>query len=119
MRHIQAHLLYAASAAVKRVQTAIAVLLGVSAFVGFQVHAQQPKTPPDVLVYATYFEANGIRFESIDELRKYLLNAPNDFYGFLIRDCAAKGREQELKNVVWGVLAERFARRGEDGPRQV
>ena len=63
-----------------------------------------------------YFEADGMRFGSLEELRKYLSNAPNDFYSIFIRDCAAKGREQELKNAIFGVLLERRTRRGEEGP---
>jgi hypothetical protein len=72
-----------------------------------------------VYVYSTYFEANGMRFESLEELRMYLSNAPNDFYNIFIRDCAVKGREQELQNVIFGVLAERRAQRGEEGPVQL
>ena len=76
----------------------------------------QPRSSSQVLVFSTHFEANGMRFESLEELRDYLLDAPKDFYSILIRDCAVKGREREIRNVVFGALVERRARRGEDGP---
>jgi hypothetical protein len=70
-------------------------------------------------VYSTYFEAGGMRFESIEELRDYLLNAPSDFYNIFFRDCAVKDREEELKNAIFGVLFERLAARGETRPVQL
>jgi len=80
--------------------------------------AQQARSS-DVLVYSTYVEANGTQFESIEDLREYLLRAPNDFFGISIRDCAAKGRKQELMKVITDVLLTRRALRGETGPVEV
>ena len=71
---------------------------------------------PEVIVYSQYFEADGMRFESVEELREYLLSAPRDFYGVFFRDCAAKGREQELMKVISEVLFKRRAQREERGP---
>lgn len=99
-----------------RTYTSLAALLAVGVFLSSPVLAQQSRPSPQVFVYSTYFEADGMRFDSIEELRNYLLNAPNDFYLIFIRDCAVKGREQELGNVIFGVLAERRARRGAEGP---
>ena len=80
--------------------------------------AQQARSS-DVFVYPTHLEADGARFESIEALREYLLRAPNDFFGISIRDCAAKGREQELMKVITDVLFVRRAQRGETGPVEV
>ena len=71
------------------------------------------------MVYSTYFEADGTRFESIEDLREYLLRAPNDFFGISIRDCAARGQEQELMKVITDVLFMRRAQRGETRPVEV
>jgi hypothetical protein len=79
----------------------------------------QPARSSDVFVYSTYFEADGARFESIEDLREYLARAPNDFFGISIRDCAAKGREQELMKVITDVLFMRRAQRGETRPVEV
>src|SRR5688572_26719552 len=65
-----------------------------------------------VRLYPTHFEADGVRFESIDELRAYLLAAPNDFFNIDLRDCAAKDRVPELWGVMHEVLGERTARSG-------
>jgi hypothetical protein len=109
-------LLISCRATVNRTHAAITVLAAAGMFSVCQALAQQSKISPEVLVYATYYEADGMRFDSLEELRKYLSIAPNDFYSFFIRDCAAKGREQELKDVIFGVLFERRARRGEKTP---
>jgi hypothetical protein len=101
------------STVMRRSRAAVAALLVVGFLVGCQAVAQQT---PQILVYSTYFEADGMRFESIEALRDYLANAPHDFYSIFFRDCAAKGREEELTRVIFGVLFERRARRGEEGP---
>lgn len=88
----------------------LVVVLAVGVLVTCGAIGQTPT--PMVYVYATRFEADGMRFESIDELRTYLLNAPNEIYGVFVRDCAAKGREQEVLKVVIEVAAQR----GKDGP---
>ena len=88
------------------------------ALVALGVHPEsvaEPSSAPEVIVYSQYFEADGMRFESVEELREYLLNAPRDFFGVFFRDCAAKGREQELMKLISEVLFKRRAQRGERG----
>src|SRR5687768_7857551 len=94
---------------------ALALLFVVAVSLASGGLAQQARGS-DVLVYSTYFEADGTRFESTADLREGLLRAPSDFFGISIRDCAAKGREQELMKVVTDVLFVRRAQRGEAGP---
>jgi hypothetical protein len=59
-----------------------------------------------------------MRFDSMEGLRTYLLSAPNDFFGLMIRDCAATDRVQELARMMQEVLHDRFVSRGEQGPYQ-
>lgn len=68
---------------------------------------------PRVLLFPTYYVADGMPFESIDALRTYLLTATNDFYALSIRDCAASGRVEELSRVMMEVIGERAARKGQ------
>ena len=75
----------------------------------------QARVSPQVFVYTTHFVADEMRFESIDDLRGYLLGAPNDFYGLFIGDCAAKDRVQELNRMMLEVIAVRAARRNQTG----
>jgi hypothetical protein len=49
-------------------------------------------------------------FESIAELRVYLLNASNDFFSIAVRDCAAKGRVEELSRMMTEVIGKRAQR---------
>src|SRR5436189_2026640 len=97
---------------------ALALLFVVAVSLAAGGLAQQGRIS-EVLVYSTYFEADGTRFESIEDLREYLLGAPNDFLGISIRDCAAKSRERELMKVITDVLFMRRAQRGEAGPVEV
>ena len=70
-----------------------------------------------VLLYSTHFEADGMRFEAMQDLRAYLLAAPNDFFNMAIRDCAARDRALEARARVMGeVISERFASRGQQTP---
>ena len=73
----------------------------------------QPTATPEVLLYSTYFVADGMPFESIEELRTYLLVAKNDFFNLGIRDCAAKDRVEELRRMMTEVISERAARRND------
>jgi len=66
----------------------------------------------EVQLYVTHFEADGMRFESLEDLRTYLLSAPNDFFALTIRDCAASDRVQELMRIMLEVLSKRFVGRG-------
>jgi hypothetical protein len=97
-------------------RTVVVAMIAVGAFIACQVAAQPSAPTRQVFVYSTYFEADGMRFESIEALRDYLASAPNDFYNIFIGDCAAKGREEELTRVIFGVLFERLKRRGEERP---
>ena len=58
----------------------------------------------------TYFVADEMPFESLGELRTYLLTASNDFFNIWIGDCAAKDRVEELMRMMTEVIAERAAR---------
>jgi hypothetical protein len=69
----------------------------------------------DVIIYRSHVEADGMRFESIEELREYLLRAPNDFFGVFVRECEATSRQSEVMRVVVEVLNERMAARGQRG----
>jgi len=66
-----------------------------------------------VLLFVTYFEVDGMRFESIEDLRTYLLSASSDFMNLDIRDCAARDRVQQLMRVMQEVISDRFARRNQ------
>jgi hypothetical protein len=101
-----------------RTDMALALLFVVAVSAAAGGLAQQARSS-DVLVYSTYFEADGVRFESIEDLREYLRRAPTDFFGISIRDCAAKGREQELMKVITDVLFMKRSQRGEAGPVEV
>jgi hypothetical protein len=81
-----------------------------------QSQAPSDTTSREVLLYVTHFEADGMRFESMEELRTYLLSAPNDFLGLTIRDCAARDRVQELVRIMKEVLSQRFVGRAEQRP---
>jgi hypothetical protein len=67
-----------------------------------------------VMLFETHFEVDGMRFESTEDLRTYLLGASNDFLNIEIKDCAASDRVRELWRVMAGVISERFARRKEE-----
>ena len=56
-----------------------------------------------VLVYRTHFEASGKRFESGDELRKYLESVSTKFVGVDIRECGAQQRLREATSVIFAV----------------
>ena len=84
---------------------ALAGLLPVSGAVA------QPKGTSEVLLYSTYFVADGMPFGSIEELRTYLLGATHDFFNLAIRDCAAKDRVKEVERMMQEVISERTARR--------
>jgi hypothetical protein len=77
--------------------------------------AGQARLTPQVYVYATHFVADQMRFESIEELRTYLLDASNDFFSLRIQVCAAKDRVQELSRMMQEVIAARAARRNQSG----
>ena len=81
----------------------------------FEASAQEALTPtPQVLVYSTHFVADEMQFQSVEELRTYLLDASHEFYNIGVRDCAAKDRVEELARVMTEVIAERAARRNQD-----
>jgi hypothetical protein len=101
---------------VMQLRMVIGLFIAAGAFAAGEIAGQPSEPTRQVIVYATYFEADGMRFESIEALRDYLVIAPNDFYNIFIHDCAAKEREDELTRVIFGVLSERFKRRGETRP---
>ena len=80
--------------------------------------AQQPGSSGSpyraVMLFSTHFEVDGMRFESTEDLRTYLLAASNDFLNIAIQDCAASDRVRELWRVMAEVISERFARRKEE-----
>ena len=73
----------------------------------------QEKPTPEVLIYSTYFVADGMRFGSIQELRAYLLAATNEFAELSLRDCAAKDLVEEVERMMNEVITERAARRNQ------
>jgi hypothetical protein len=68
-----------------------------------------------VHIYVTHLEADGMRFDSVDELREYLTRAPNDFFGVFVRECEATPRQSEVMRIVVDVLNARLAARGQRG----
>ncbi len=68
-----------------------------------------------VSIYVNHLEANGMRFESVEELRQYLLSADNDFFGVFVGECGAQSRQPEVMRVVTEVLGRRLAARGQSG----
>jgi hypothetical protein len=68
-----------------------------------------------VSIYVSHLEADGMRFESVEQLREYLLRAPNDFFGVFVEECEAKSRQSEVMRVVVEVLNQRLKARGQRG----
>ena len=59
-----------------------------------------------------HFVADGMPFESMEELRTYLLAASNNGFKLSTRDCAAND-QRELMRVMKEVISERAARRNQ------
>ena len=89
------------------------VAVAASAAIALGALGQQGGTP-QVYVYATYFMADGRTFGSIEELRNYLLAAPNDFFSIFIADCAGKDHVEELQRMMTKVISERAKQRNQD-----
>ena len=60
-----------------------------------------------VIVHAAYFEADGMRFESIEQLRTYLLGASHDFRGVTFIGCDAAARGDEVSRMMGEVARKR------------
>ena len=69
-------------------------------------------------VYADHFEADGMRFETAEGLRTYLLAAPEDFKGTFLKDCAGRSRHREAQRVLVQSMQERQTARSGLGIRQ-
>jgi hypothetical protein len=75
-----------------------------------------------VWVYSTHFEAGGKRFESGEELRKYLVDAATEFTGVSIRECNANAdaRAPEAQKMVLEALYKRHRQEnGQSFPVQI
>ena len=59
-------------------------------------------------VYVTHVETDGTRWDSLEEMRSYLLTSPRVYFGVYIRECAAKKREVEVMTIVLDVLRKRL-----------
>ena len=88
------------------------------AFLALQPLDAQVQERGIVYVYADHFEADGIRFETAESLRTYLLAAPEDFKGTFLKDCAGRSRHREAQRVLVQSMQERRAARSGLGIRQ-
>ena len=70
---------------------------------------------PIVHIYIGHLEADGMRFETTEQLREYLLTAPKSSYGTFVEECAARSRQGAIQRVVLEVLQERLAARKKKG----
>ena len=60
-----------------------------------------------IIVHAMYLEADGMRFESIEQLRTYLLGASHDFRHITFDGCAAMARGDEVSRMMGEVARKR------------
>ena len=81
------------------------------AFLALQPLDAQVQERGIVYVYADHFEADGMRFETAESLRTYLLAAPDDFKGTFLKDCAGRSLHREAQRVLVQSLQERQAAR--------
>ena len=63
-------------------------------------------------IYVDRLEVAGMHFETMKQLREYLLTAPTDVSAIGVSDCVTPERIGEVQRVVIEVLSERIAARG-------
>jgi hypothetical protein len=68
-----------------------------------------------VHIYTSHLEADGMRFDTTDQLREYLLTAPKSSYGTFVEECVARSRQGAIQRLVLEVLRERLAARKQQG----
>jgi len=64
----------------------------------------------EVFVYSTYLELDGMHFESIEQLRTFLLgqsSQSDDFLAISLQDCVADARIEEVTRMMAEVFKER------------